>query len=114
MNTSTSGGARELPDQEKLARLAHEVERAAQVWNHFAGVLIDGWYPTRTPESGEKFKGSDRELIEQLFKIRDHETRHLLGVLRELNLSNPEFDYGPVYDKLSAATEITSTSHKRL
>jgi hypothetical protein len=114
MNTGTNGETRRLPDSEVAARLAHEVERSAMVWNYFAGVLIDGWYPGRTTQSGGKFEGSDRELIEQLFKIRDHETRHLLGVLRELGLSEGKIDYGLVYDQLSAATEITSMGHKPL
>ncbi|MBP7770565.1 MAG: hypothetical protein KA066_01480 [Candidatus Pacebacteria bacterium] len=114
MNTKAGGEIRKLPDSELLARLAYEVQRAALVWNYFAGTLIDGWYPGRTTQSGGKFEGSDRELIEQLFKIRDHETRHLLEVLNELNLPDVKVDYEPVYDDLSAATEITSMSHKPL
>lgn len=105
-----------LPDQEKQARLIYEIERAALVWNEFAGAIIDGWYPGRSRRYGDgaKFKDSDRERLEQLFKIRDYETRHLVGVLRELDIEPTNPDYAAIYDRLSAATEITSNSHKPL
>jgi len=105
---------REISDQEKLARLIYEMKRNSWVWNLFAGSILDGWYPGRNGTMGAKFKGTDRERIEQLFKIRDHETRHLLDVLRELGIKEVDVNYGAIYDDLSAATEITSMSHKPL
>ncbi len=105
---------RQLPAQEQLARLVYEMQRSALVWNFFAGVIIDGWYPGRNKTMGGQFNGSDRERLEQLFKIRDHETRHMLDVLRELGIEETNLDYAAIYDQLSAATSITAMSHKSI
>ncbi len=114
MNTKPYEGLKELPDSEKLARLVYEMKRSALVWNHFAGSLIDGFYPARLGAMGANFKGTDRERIEQLFKIRDHETRHMVQMLRELGVDEKDVDYGPIYYELVNATEITSWGHKPL
>src|SRR3989344_4995943 len=102
----TKGGR--LPDQELVARLAYELTRSRNVLNTFIGALIDGWYPGREGTFGQKFTASDRERLEQLFKARDVEVRHITSVLYELGLEQTPVDYGPVYDELSAATQITS------
>jgi len=107
-------GSTPLPDQEIIARLRYELERNAKVWNKFAGVIIDGYLPTRTGLAGREFEGSDQEKIAQLYKIRDVEARRYHKVLGELGLKESNPNFGPIYDELSAQTEITSTNYKPL
>lgn len=107
--------AKQWPDQEVVARLAYEIKRASLVWNYFAGNVIDGFYPpSKMGERTERFRGTDREQIEQLFKIRDHEVRYLSALLRELGLENVPIDYTTVYEHVSKSTEITKISHRNL
>ena len=99
---------------EDRAELIAELQRTAMVWNHFAGAIIDGFYPGRNTVMGAVFKGTDRERIEQLFKIRDVETRRLTSLLHALGAQAYHPDYASIYDELSTATDVTSTSHKPL
>ncbi len=101
-----------LPDQELVARLAYELTRNREVLNYFLGALVDGWYPGREHSFGAKFTGSDRQRLEQIFKIRDVEVRRITSVLYEIGLDAIPIDYPAVYDELSKATEITAHSHK--
>jgi hypothetical protein len=104
----------ESPTTEEL--LVSELARTEYVWSNFIHYLCNNLYPERIPgELTQRFKGSKEEINFEIFKIMDHEVRHIRRRLTELGHELPQYPANclEIFDDISKATGITTTSHKK-
>lgn len=96
-------------------QLVAELQRTEYVWSNHIHNLCHGFYPERTPVSPhDQFKGTPADRIFQIFKVMDHEVRHIRKVLSGLGINIPQLppNHEEIFEEMAKATGITENSHK--
>lgn len=91
-------------------QLASELLRTEYVWGNHIHNLCHGLNPERTPGVLQgQFKGTAEERIFAIFKIMDHEVRHIRDTLRNLGIEVPQLpaNHEELFDQIAKATGIT-------
>lgn len=100
--------------QSREEQLVAELLRAQYVWNNFVHNLCHGLYPERFPGSAHgQFEGTSEDRMFQIFKIMDHEVRHVGKALQDLGFDVPQLpeNHKKIFEQLSLATGITENGH---
>jgi len=91
-------------------RFCAELLRTQYVWNNFVSSLCSGLNPERIPGdlNRGRFNGSAEDRIMAIFKVMDHEVRHIGDTIRALGYEPPlvPFESEKIYDEVARAAEL--------